>query len=50
MYSSCRCTGFEDSAVGKEQLNNQVPDRSILKTMSIKISFSGSRRLVCVTG
>lgn len=50
MYSSCRCTGFEDSAVGKDQLNNQIPDRSILKTMSIKISFSGPRRLICITG
>lgn len=42
--SSHKCTGLEDSAIGKDQLNNHIPDRSILKATSIKISLTGPRQ------
>lgn len=40
---SCQCTGLEDSAIRKDLLNNQIPDRSTFKAMSIKISLSDPR-------
>lgn len=41
---SRRCTGLEDSAIGKDQLNNHIRDRSILKARSIKVSLTGPRQ------
>lgn len=41
---SCKCIGFEDSAMGQDQLDNQIPDRSIPKATSIKVSLAGPRQ------
>lgn len=41
---SCKCIGFKDSALGQDQLNNQIPDRSILKATNIKVSLTGPRQ------
>lgn len=42
--TSCKCTGLEGSVIGIDQLNNHIPDRSILKETSIKISLTGPRQ------
>lgn len=42
--SSRKYIGFEDSATGKDQLNNQIPDVSILKATSIKRSLTDPRQ------
>lgn len=41
--SSCKCIGSENVAIGKDRLNNQIPDTSILKATSIKVSLTGPR-------
>lgn len=42
--SSCKYIGFEDSATGKDELNNQIPDISILKATSFKRSLTDPRQ------
>lgn len=42
-HPSCQCTELEDYAIRKDRLNNQIPDGSTLKAMSVEINLSGPR-------